>query len=81
MSLRVLCRKSSSSKDSESQEAPVPSVPAFEDPERSTRLHADAKAAYEEDGLFFDPSDYPEEERLELLQKFFETSAPSKTKR
>ncbi|XP_033630109.1 UPF0696 protein C11orf68 homolog [Asterias rubens] len=79
--LSKLQMKSSSSKDSESQEAPVPSVPAFEDPERSTRLHADAKAAYEEDGLFFDPSNYPEEERLELLQKFFETSAPSKTKR
>ncbi|XP_071797199.1 UPF0696 protein C11orf68 homolog [Asterias amurensis] len=79
--LSKLQMKSSSSKDSESQEAPVPSVPAFENPERSTRLHADAKAAYEDDGLFFDPSDYPEEERLELLQTFFETSAPSKTKR
>ncbi len=75
-----LRRTSSSSRDSADQEAPG-AVRGFEDPERATRLHADAKAAYKEDGLFFDPSEYPEEERLELLQKFFETSAPSKVKR
>ncbi|XP_038065992.1 UPF0696 protein C11orf68 homolog [Patiria miniata] len=45
------------------------------------RLFAEAKKALTEDGLMFDPANFAEDELDEMLEKFFETSAPSKVNR
>ena len=51
------------------------------DLERSDRRFAYSKAAATEEKLIFDPTVYPENERLERLESFLKTSAPSKVKR
>ncbi|XP_022090933.1 UPF0696 protein C11orf68 homolog [Acanthaster planci] len=48
---------------------------------RAKRSFVDSKKAGTEDGLLFDPADYSEGELDEMLDKFFEISAPSKVKR
>ncbi|XP_038065971.1 UPF0696 protein C11orf68 homolog [Patiria miniata] len=48
---------------------------------KAERLFADSKKSGTEDGLQFDTANFAEDELDEMLEKFFETSAPSKVKR